>query len=93
MKQLVINDREREILLKLNEHFKLNLATEDLENRPGIQKVLDLAWRENTEKLHDLGIPQFKIAQMYSGMLGFNGFVRDFIHWQKVEPFCWVEYA
>ena len=93
MKQLQINEREREILSILNVHFKLNVPSEMLGTPQSTKKMLDKAWNEYPEVLHDLGIPKFRIAQMYNRILGFNGFVRDFLRRQKVEPFYWVDYA
>lgn len=93
MKQLQISDRDREVLAILNAHFKLNLAAEELEKRDGIEKILKLAWEEYPDKLHDLGIPMFKIAQMYKNMLGVREFLNDFISWRKVSLCYWVDYA
>jgi hypothetical protein len=85
MKKVEFSEREREILNLLNKHFKFDLPPNELEVRSNFEKLMDKAWNEYPERLHNLGIPRFKVAQMCSKALGFNGFVRDFLHWRKTE--------
>jgi hypothetical protein len=85
MKKIEFSKREKEILVLLNEHFKLGFAPDELEIKSNFEVLMDKAWNEYPEKLHNLGIPKFKIAQMCSKALGFNGFVRDFLYWRKTE--------
>lgn len=83
MKKIELNAREKEVLFKLNMHFKLNLPPDKLESN--LENILDKAWNEYPEKLHDLGIPKFKIAQMYARILGIKEFVSNFLCWRKTE--------
>ncbi|PIT87575.1 MAG: hypothetical protein COU31_02175 [Candidatus Magasanikbacteria bacterium CG10_big_fil_rev_8_21_14_0_10_40_10] len=79
MKKVEINDKDRATLSLLNEHFKLKLAPEDLETDVGIKKVLDRSWKENKEKIHDLGIPMLRLAKMYARLLKTSDYLFGFI--------------
>ncbi|HZJ41363.1 MAG TPA: hypothetical protein VFD16_03825 [Candidatus Saccharimonadales bacterium] len=79
MKKIEIYDNERRVLSLLNAHFGLGLTPDQLETQIGVKKVLDRAWKENKEEIHDLGIPRLRLAKMYARILEIKEYLFGFI--------------
>lgn len=85
MKKVELNDREKEVISLLNDYFGLDLGPEQLGNQMGIKKILDLAWKEPKETLHDLGIAKFRIAKMYFHLFQDNKYIFGFMPVKRRE--------
>jgi hypothetical protein len=85
MKKIELNGQEKEVASLLNDYFELGLTFEQLETPAGIKKILDLAWKEPKENLHDLGIAKFRIAKMYFRLFQDNKYIFGFIPIKRRE--------
>lgn len=88
-KKFILDNREREILLKLSDHFHFeqNPRHEADLNSQNIENLLSKAWNEEPFALHDMGIPKYKIAQMFKRLLSKNEFLEDYNNFQKRADF------
>ncbi len=73
--KIEITAREREILSIINNRLNFGLSAQNQETDDGIYEILAIAWDTPKETLHDMGIGKFKIALMYSRLLGVRGFL------------------
>ena len=89
-KNIEMTAREREILSLINNRLNLGLLPKNQETVAGIYEILALAWDTPKETLHDMGVGKFKIALMYSRLLGVRGFLSQCQPDLRKEPsFCY----
>lgn len=86
-KKIEITAREREILSLINNRLNRGAVSEKEDTIQGIHKILTIAWNTPKETLHDMGISRYKIAQMYSHLLGVKGFISECQKAFREEPF------
>lgn len=72
IKKLELSEREKEVFFCLRNYFGFNKKVESPTSED-VADVLWTAWQAPKEELHDLGIAKFKIAQMFSKLLGLRG--------------------
>lgn len=85
--KIEITAREREILSIINNRLNLGLSAKNQETIAGIHEILAIAWDTPKETLHDLGIGRYKIALMYSRILGVRGFLSQCQPALRREPY------
>ncbi len=75
-KRIELSEREKEIFFLLRSYFGFSKEVQ-APTEEDVEDVLWTAWDASKEELHDLGIPKFKIGQMFSKLLGLKGMTRD----------------
>lgn len=83
-----LSEREKEIFFCLCNYFGFSKKTES-PTPEDVEDVLWIAWETPKEELHDLGIAKFKIAQMFSNLLGLRGMTSELIVPTKKEFEFW----
>ncbi len=91
MKKPETTCREDQVLNLLNDYLRLSMTSEEMKTETGLKKILAAAWKTPIEELHNLGIPKFKIAQMYFRLLQKRDFIHGFIPFRRVDVF-YTEY-
>ena len=86
-KKFILDNREREILSKLSDHFEPNPRHEADLNSQNIENLLSKAWNEEPIALHEMGIPKYKIAQMFKKLFSKNEFLVEYNFFQKRGDF------
>ncbi len=86
-KKIELTVREGEILSLINNRLNFGMLPKNQDTADGIYEILAIAWHTPKETLHDMGIGKFKIALMYSHLLGVRGFLSQCQPALRKEPY------
>jgi len=80
MKKIELSDREKEILLLVNRHVEIGMASEKIKEGDweAVKSTLDEAWKMPIPQLWELGIGKFQIALMYAKFFNKKEFAAHF---------------